>query len=794
MREPLTYSVPPELAEGVEVGKRVLVPLRGRRVVGFVVGVGGEPPEEVELRDVVDVVDESPLFDEGRLAFFKWVSDYYFASLGLVLKAAHPGGLGVSVRKVYSITERGRREAESIEGPAGVVLKTLALSGALDESRLRALVDGLRRETLHSLARRGLLEVSYELRSRPRTRVVKILKALPSARRELETNRRLGPAKRAMLEYLLDHSPADYDELKDLFGDVSRHIGWFRKRRLVEVEERTVYRDPYASLAGHAEPVPELNPDQKRVCERLSEALLEGGYRPFLLYGVTGSGKTEVYLRLVAEALERGREALVLVPEISLTPQLVGRFRARFGRGVAVVHSALSEGERYDAWRMAAAGDVKVVVGARSAVFAPLRRLGVIVVDEEHDPSYKQEEAPCYNARDLALVRGRMEGAVVVLGSATPSLESYANSLRGKLELLRLPLRVEDRPLPVVEVVDMRRAGRRIVSKQLERALKDNYRRGGQSILFLNRRGFSSLLLREGSGEVVMCPNCTVPLTYHLDDDAVVCHFCGTRDPYEAVEDAVGEPLAKVGVGTEKLEETVKKIVPGARVARMDRDTASGKRRLLDLYERVRKGEVDILVGTQMVAKGHDLPGVTLVGVVSADMMLGIPDFRAGERTFQLLTQVAGRSGRGDEPGRVIVQTYNPAHRSIRYAVGQDALGFLESELEMRRELAYPPFTRLVNFRLHGPNEDEAREAARELARAARRELGRLPPGSVDLTGPSPACIYKARNRYRWQLLARSESLAHLRRFTAALLRGAASLFGGGRVRVDVDVDPMEFL
>jgi len=787
------YAVPEELREGVEVGKRVLVPVRKRRELGFVVGFG-EPPPDIELRDVIDVVDDSPLFDEKRLEFFRWVANYYQTSLGSVLKAAHPGGLGVRLQKNLSVTERGMEFAEggALSEAEKSVVKTIVHSGEISQSRLEGIIEGLKNETLNSLLRRGLIQYSYALHSRPKFKVEKIIHVKNYAELVLEENKRLGETKRRMLEYLLGNRRVGYGELKEIFGDISPHINWFKKKGVVEVEERRVARDPYGSIPIKKAPPPELNLDQKKALDEITKVVREGRYDSFLLHGVTGSGKTEVYLRAIAEVIEKGREAIVMVPEISLTPLLVRRFRERFGKKVAVIHSALSEGERFDAWRMASAGEVSIAIGARSAVFTPFKNLGIVVVDEEHETSYKQDETPIYNARDLAHVLGKMMSAVVILGSATPSLETYANTLRGKTRYLSLPLRVDDRALPELSVVDMRGEEDDILSGALRRAMVENFERKRQTILFLNRRGFSSLLIKAESGEVVMCPNCTVPLTYHVKGDSAVCHFCGTAEVFGDLQAALGEGIKKVGMGTEKVERTVRRLLPEAEVARMDSDTVSGKRSLLSLYRRLEKGEIDVVVGTQLVAKGHDLPGVTLVGVISADLALGMPDFRSSERTFQLITQVAGRSGRGDEPGRVFVQTYNPESPSVGFALKQDSIGFMDREMELRRELQYPPFSKLIKLRISGRREQEAGEAARLLGERARKLLSGLKPGELKIRGPSPAPIYKIRNRFRWHMLLGSEDIGVLHKFSRALKTYADST-GLGGVRVVADVDPLSF-
>ena len=792
--ETFYYSVPSHLQDGIQIGKRVLVPFKNRKALGFIVGFG-KPPEGIVLREIIDIVDEEPLFDERRLEFLKWVSNYYLTSLGIVLKAAQPGGLGVSLKKILKITEKGADVLTKgkLSERERLILKTLSMSEEITVRKLFNLVEGATYELLNSLRRRKLIDYSYELYSNPKVKYEKIIVAqeVVSLRDEGKRN---GSVRAQILDYVLTHRRVPYTNIREIFGDVSRHIRWLENKSYINVENEEVTRDPFSEIPFQDEKPPILTPDQERAFQGIKEAIERGKFSPFLLHGVTGSGKTEVYLRVIEEVIKNGKEAIVLVPEISLTPQLVKRFRGRFGNKVAVIHSALSDGERLDAWRMARRGDVKIIIGARSAIFAPFRNLGIVVVDEEHEQSYKQDESPRYNARDLALVLGKKVNGIVLLGSATPSVESYANALKEKFTYLSLPLRVENRMLPEVEVVDMREERGEIFSERLKQAILENYEKGMQTILFLNRRGFSTLIVCPNCGNRMTCPNCSISLTYHIKEDSLMCHYCGLSEEFLKSCSNCGGTLKRLGMGTQKIEEYIKRILPSARVARMDRDAIGGKIKLINLYRRLEKGEIDILIGTQMVAKGHDLPGVTLVGVILADLALGIPDFRAGERTFQLVTQVAGRAGRGDHIGKVIVQTYNPEHPSIRFALEQDSIGFLREELQLRDELGYPPFSKLINFRFEGKDESETAKAAKDVRETAKRILPKFPISIVKIFGPSPSPIYKVRNRFRWQMLIKSSNLNMLHKFSKQLI----SLFSHskqiGRVNISVDVDPFSFM
>ncbi len=783
------YSVPPHLQDGIQIGKRVLIPFKNRRALGFTVGFG-KPPDGLALREIIDIVDEEPLFDEKRLEFLKWIASYYLTSLGIVLKSAHPGGLGITLKKVIKITEKGANLSgkDRLNEVERLILKTLSISGEVTIKRLLGLIEGATYEILNSLRRRRFIDFDYELSSDPKVKIEKIIVAEKNANLGDEA-KRIGSAKYQILDFILTHERVPYTDIKETFGEVNRHIRWLEDRGFVKIEHEEISRDPFSEVIPSDEVPPKLTPDQERAFHRIKEAIERGRFSSFLLHGVTGSGKTEVYLRVIGEVIKNGKEAIVLVPEISLTPQLVKRFRGRFGKEVAVIHSALGDGERFDAWRMARRGKVRVIIGARSAIFAPFKNLGVIIVDEEHEPSYKQDESPRYNARDLSLVLGKMTNAVVILGSATPSVESYANALKEKFIYLSLPLRVQDRPLPEVELVDMRGEKGEVFSQRLREAIEENYRLGGQTILFLNRRGFSTLIICPVCGDRLMCPNCTISLTYHIKEDSLRCHYCGISERFIKGCGKCGANLRTIGMGTQRIEEELKRMVSQVRVARMDRDSMGGKIKLLNLYGRLEKGEVDILVGTQMVAKGHDLPGVTLVGVISADLALGIPDFRAGERTFQLITQVAGRAGRGDHPGRVIVQTYNPEHPSIKFTVEHDSTGFLNEELQLREELGYPPFSRIVNFRFGGRTESETANVAKESGEIARKLVSKLPIGAIKVLGPSPAPIYKIRNQYRWQMLMQSSDLNMLHRFSRRLMNTLSR--SSGRVKVSIDVDPV---
>jgi primosomal protein N' (replication factor Y) len=611
-------------------------------------------------------------------------------------------------------------------------------------------------------------------------------------------NRKLRGSALEVLEYLSACPETSVPRLEQRWKGARAAVKKLAQLGLVELSRREVPASPFFAEPVDRDAPPELTHAQEKATGALREAIVSGGARSFFLFGVTGSGKTEVYLRAIATCLGEGKGALVLVPEIALTPQLVGRFRARFGDDVAVIHSGLKEKERHVMWRRLRSGSVQVAIGARSALFAPVQKLGLIVVDEEHDGSFKQEEGARYHARDMAILRAHRAGAVAVLGSATPSLETEMLVRQGKLTRLELPERAHAAAvLPKVELVDLRRigpgpTGHALISLPLHRAIEQALALGEQSILFLNRRGFAPSVICEGCGAIVRCRLCSVALTFHrAHNGKLLCHYCDFTCPLpEACPECGRRALVLEGLGTEKLEIAIGEAFPSARVARLDRDVASGAK-AEGVLERVRSGEVDILVGTQMVTKGHDLPRVTLVGVINADAALSMPDYRAAERAFQMLVQVAGRAGRSDRPGTVLIQTRNPQHPAIVFAARHDVRGFVEQELVDRRELRYPPFARLALIRLDGAEEEQTARTARQMADAALL-TSPVRAGDVQVLGPAAAPLARLRGRYRFQVLLRGKERRSLRASLLALMPVRDKL--GSRVRIVIDVDPVQMM
>ena len=743
-REPLIYRIPAALAGKLAPGTRVLVPLQKRHVTGLVLSLVAESPHS-EVKDLSETLDDQPIVDAELLKLAQWISQYYLVPLGDVVATILP--------------PNSRRESQR--------LVTLRQSDAFTEDELEG-------------------EILRELSKRKGKVGLKTLIRIFSGRR----------IDRALTKL----------EFRGMVSQ-TEHLAKIRPRKV-----------PLLSLPVRdiAPMTLNLNSQQALALATVAAGIDQGGFETFLLHGITGSGKTEIYLRAMAHARERGRRSIILIPEISLTPQLLDQMHCHFPGRVGVLHSALTGAERWAQWWRILRDEVDVVVGARSAVFAPLTNIGLIIVDEEHDSSYKQEEGLRYNGRDVAVVRGKQLGCPVLLGSATPALESYENCRQGRYKLIEMTQRVEQRPLPAVETIDMRYqfvksampekpsesllknakkpAKPRFMAESFIAAVKQNLLDKRQTLIFLNRRGFANFLQCGLCGHVWHCPHCSVTLTLHLWRRMLACHHCDySRVMSEVCPECKSPSLAPVGTGTEQVEEAFRELIPEARVARMDRDTTKKRGSQEALIRRWERGDIDILVGTQMITKGHDVAGVTLVGALSADLSLNLPDFRAAERTFQLLSQVAGRAGRGSDPGRMMIQTYSPDHYAIQHLPGHDYKGFFAIESEFRRALNYPPFAKLINLRFDGPNAEEVEKRAKTVAAQLRQLHTREPkfnPG-IEVLGPAAAPIEKLRDRFRWQLLLKGKNSASLLEFASH----ARKLSPDGRVgRLQIDVDPYSML
>jgi primosomal protein N' (replication factor Y) len=786
-----TYRIPDTLADRVVAGARVVVPVRQRELIGIVVGTHGEAPT-MPTRDVLAAPDDEPAVPDALLRTAEWMAGYYGAPIGLTLKCMLPAGLWGASQVVATLTAGAGR----VGGMAGRVMEWLEERGG--EATVAAVGRGLKRpvwDAVDRLARAGFVALRVEPPDTDADRAVERVVVLDEPAPTLLERETLFRRKRRQrelyeaVEGMGGRAPVRH--LVEQLGFSDALVRALAKSSLARLEEAERVRDPFASMPA-TPPPPHLTGDQAAALHAIQT--LEPGAGA-LLFGVTGSGKTLVYLEAVRRLLAEGRGAIVLVPEIGLTPQTVSRLRGAFGDQVAVLHSGLSDGERADAWRLLRRGERRVAVGARSAIFAPVCNLGIIVMDEEHEATYKNGETPRYQTRDVAMVRARLEGASLVLGSATPALESMAR-VSTTLRLVRLPVRIGTRPLPPVELVDLRVAtkvpdtGPVPWSVRLDEAVQGALARGEQGLLLLNRRGWASFLQCPDCGEVWQCPRCSVSLTVHQHPPKLRCHYCGHEEPLPLTCRACANPVQTMrGVGTQQLERLLAERFPAARIARMDLDSTSTKWSHQRILGAVERGDVDLLVGTQMIAKGLDFPNVTLVGVVDADTGLYLPDFRSAERTFQLLAQVAGRAGRGPRGGRVLVQTRNPRHHALIRAAAHDTEGFSEEELRLRQSPPYPPVVALVNLIVSGLDERAVGRRTAELAEwcSTLVDRHRLP---IEVLGPAPCPLARLKDRWRWHVLLKgpSAALGRVVRYAARRLPRRED------TRVVIDRDPASVL
>ncbi len=735
----LTYNVPDRL-ELPAIGARVRVPLGSRTLTGCVIEHGASIDAGTDAKDIVEVLDHEAFLPATVVALARWVAEYYVAGVGDAIAVAMPPGAArrassYKTQRIVSITAHGLGSDPSDEGTQGA----------------------------ESPRHRGLTP--------KQSQAIEALAAAPA-----------GLPMSALRE-------------RGITADV---VSRLVKHGLATIRDEADERDPFersALATVAADPDRQLTPEQVAALDALSARADAAEFRVALLHGVTGSGKTEIYLRLADRVCRTGRQVLLMVPEIALTPSVAALFRAAFGTRVAIQHSALSDGERHDQWQRIRRGDIDIVVGTRSAVFAPLPRVGLIIVDEEHDTSYKQEESPRYHGRDVAIVRGSLEGALVVLGSATPSLESFQNAAIGKYDLVSLERRVLDRPMAAVRIVNMRdeyatEGPDVVISRELVTAIEERLTREEQVLVLLNRRGYSTAVFCRQCGDSFECPNCSVSLTVHRARNGwkARCHYCNySTDVPKSCRKCAAPYLEQTGFGTEKVEQHLRDRFPSARIGRVDRDSVRRKGALTSLLSKFAAGELDVLVGTQMIAKGHDFPRVTLVGVISADVGLGLADFRAGERTFQLLTQVAGRAGRGERKGEAIVQTLYPEHYSIQLACQQDYAAFFEREFAYRKGMRYPPLVALINIVVRGKSLGDAMHAGAEVV---RRLDGVIAHAGMMTLGPAPAPLGRLRGEHRVQVFIKGTRRAEMRQAVKAVLAEMPEL----RRKVTVDVDPLSVL
>ncbi|MBF0412322.1 MAG: primosomal protein N' [Desulfamplus sp.] len=845
-----TYKVPEHFAQNYLIGMRVLVPFGRRRITGYVLATKEENGSCYKSKLILDLLDDIPLFPPSMIPLFHWISRYYIHPIGEVIRTALPVGLDSHDVSLVVATQKGVEKlnlnlltpAESyvINQLQAIGDRTLPLKSLTDMNKKNSGKSPVSYALIKKMVKDDLIEITSELKKdKTRIKMEKFISISPSLDKRLSDlelsdldnsdcdtllNRlskldTLSKKRQAIIQIVSRHNEISMAALKKEVPTAPKLVPIMAETGYLTILERQVFRDPFGDAVEPDIP-PELTDEQAQVVNQVREKI-DAGFQRYLLSGVTGSGKTEVYMRLVTDVITRGMRAIMLVPEISLISQTERRFRARFGNRVAILHSGLSKGELLDQWHRIAKGEVSIVIGARSAIFAPVANLGIIIVDEEHDTSYKQETGLRYNARDIAIVRAQQHNIPVILGSATPSIQSYYNACQGRFEELFLKKRVNRHPLPEITLVDLKKykdCGWRdkLVTPELSKEISACLAKGEQVLIFLNRRGFATFPVCESCGEAIKCKFCDITMTLHKDESEFRCHLCGfsissTIDTAN-IRTSTGKnfysmkvssdikclkcgsaKIKPLGFGTERIETLLKSMYPDARIIRLDQDTGGKKGATVQILKKVKNRTVDIIVGTQMLAKGHDFPAITLVGVICADLSLNFPDFRAGERTFQLLAQVAGRAGRGDRPGKVIMQTYNPEHFSIEASKNQDFVQFYNSEIPFRKALSYPPFSRIIQLKISGLDIEKVKAHALLIGEICNNFIEvynqKENPEPVQMLGPIEAGIPKISMRYRWQILFKSPSATLLNRIVHHLISDKKS-FAVKEISIGIDVDP----
>lgn len=794
------YAVPKAFEMDIATGKRVFVPLEKRSLTGYITEIMTASTCE-KIKDITDILDSEPLFNEDDLIFYQWISWYYIYPLGKTLSEILPGGIDLKSNR-WIIPAQLKGDNNTIKSAFhNKIMDLLAeFPNGLPLNRIKTI---LGKKDIYgdikALRSMGLIHVQDRI-EKP---------VVPQKKEKIATvcfgdisSIKLTLNQMKLIDFLRSHGRASFTTLRETFTNALALTKGLEKKGLVHISEEDMYRPAgNPPVIGKDDGIIIPNEEQEIALREIVKGIESQRFSPYLLHGVTGSGKTEVYLNAIEEALRLMGGAIFLVPEIALTPQLLTRLNGRFqDREIAVLHSGISKSVRYDQWRRIQRGDISIVVGARSALFAPVRNLKLIIVDEEHDASYKQDDRIRYNARDLAVMRAKLLSATVVIGSATPAIQTYFNTMKGKYTYLVLSGRVKGRPMPEVEIVDMKKekeggsmASIPILSRVLKSAIQDTLEKKQQALLFLNRRGFHTFMFCPDCGYVFKCLNCAVSMTHHAAAGILKCHHCDYRIRMPSLcPKCRSNRIMQHGVGTQRLEEEIKRIFPGARVGRMDSDTTAVKGSSIKILQSLDRHEIDILVGTQMITKGHDFHNVTLVGIISADTSLNLPDFRAAERTFQILTQASGRGGRGDFPGRVIIQTFNPGHYAIVRAKKHDYIGFYGEELSLRKDLSYPPYSRIVNLHLSGTRQNAAMEGIEKLKILADEliKADKQRGGKVDIIGPAEAPIFRIKGRYRWQLLLKGKDTQALNRLSRDILSKTAGI----GLDIKVDVDPINFM
>ena len=805
LRQTFTYSIPKHFRTEIKIGTRLLVPFGRRQLTGYAVALHDElnPAlgiKKTSVKNISELLDAEPLLTEEIIKLTQWAAGYYATSWGEILKASLPAGINATIEQIVELTTLGNDELSKIETAKTakqIILWHLGENGKTSLRQLKKKFGTSKTQrTVNELLKLGWINKSQRTITTnvtpKRRKAVKLLQ-----QNEAVNQKKLTVAQNKIITELSENeSGILLSELCEKTGVSTSPINTLAKQNLVEIFVKEIRRDPLSDTTLPKIENFTLTDEQNSVLEPINNAVGKGDYKAFLLHGVTGSGKTEVYIRAMKTVLKKGRSALMLVPEIALTPVFSKRLRAVFGNNVAIIHSALSKGERFDEWRRIRKGDARIVIGTRSAVFAPLQNLGLVVIDEEHDSSYRQHEMPFYNGRDVAIVRANFANAIVVLGSATPGLESFHNTQIGKYAYLSLPNRIGNRPLAKAEIIDMREvfkdAGKDpIFAPELINAIEETHQRGEQSIILLNRRGFSQFILCRSCGETISCNNCEITLTFHRSESNLVCHYCNHREKTPtSCPSCNGKFLYFMGEGTEQIEDLLQQNFSNMRIARVDRDTTRKKKELEKTLETFSRGEIDMLVGTQMLAKGHDFHNVTLVGVISVDTGLSLPDFRSAERTFQLLTQVAGRAGRGDLQGRVLIQTYYPEHYALKHSKTQSYESFYKEEIEFRKKLNYPPFVTLSSILIKHPNYNYAFNNAqifRDALNSANAD------GNCIILGPAPAPLARLKGEHRLQIIVKSRNRTHLRESIDFALEEANTNSCDMKI-VYVEIDPVNLL
>ncbi len=807
LRRTFTYRLPSNQRQIPVRGTRMTVPFGTRILTGFAVEFHETLDEKIgivegEIKEVREILEDEPLITDEILRLTNWAAEYYAASWGEILKAALPAGVSASTEKLLALTELGRNEFENPSrldrsSVAFTILSHITKAPRETDKQFRKLFrTAAQKRALLDLVNAGFVETHLETSYGTQPKKQKIVRLISDELESPNTKKPSAAQNRVIDTLLSEHREMLLTELITHARVSPSVVKTLESHGIVQIHDKEILRDPLKGESAAKEDELELNADQKNVFDQIESALQHDKFDAFLLHGVTSSGKTEVYIRAMRAALAMGKSSLMLVPEISLTPIFSRRLRSHFGGEVAILHSSLSAGERFDEWRRIRNGTARIAIGTRSAIFAPLEDLGLIIVDEEHDASYRQQESPYYNARDIALVRAQQGECVVVLGSATPALETYFNAEKGKYKLVVLPERINRRPFAKAELIDMRSVFKTlgkdpIFSPQIVEAIGETHAKGEQTIILLNRRGYSNFIMCRSCGETIRCTNCDISLTFHKHNNLLVCHYCNFRRAVPGVcPTCQSQFIYFVGEGTEKIEDILKNKFSELRIARLDRDTAMRRSQFEETILSFSERNIDLLVGTQMLAKGHDFPNVTLVGVVSVDNILGLPDFRSAERTFQLLTQVAGRAGRGSAPGKVLIQTFYPDHYAIRHAAKQDYEGFYREEIRFRKNFNYPPFVALASLIIHHKNYNYAFDNAQILREEMEKARGEF---NVRILGVAPAPLARLKNEHRLQILVKAVKRSELRKFLDIAFEKARARVCDLRT-VNLEIDPVSLM